>query len=270
MSHLSIGEGLGYITNNKFHIDFRAISDVWCKIHLYFYRTAQVFSYYIVLIMSGERCVALYWPLKSRRFIVENNAKKVTLGVAIGSMLIMGNYLVHARRVTNLQEMSGYVCAPVENSFNIIWKTLYVITDLILATLVPTVGTTILTIILIWKLHKISSERAAIHRGQSLSERNPVSLEASVTILCISLLELMVYAPFIVLTQVHHFALEIGLGETEFFALIYGTAVILLLINIANYFWNFYIYLLRISSFRNEIIAVFKSCLHSESGRNQP
>ena len=214
--------------------------------------------------MNAERCVALYWPLQSRTFIVESNAKKITVGLAIGSMLLMGNYLVHARRVKNLQVFAGLICVPVEDSFNIIWKTLFFITDLILGTFVPSVGTTLLTLILVWKLHKITQEREAIHHAKNARERSAISMEASITILCVSLFELALYLPLTIITQVHHFAFELGLGETEFVALMASLAFSAFILNIMNYFWNYYIYLLRINCFRKEVIAIFKRCFPSQ------
>ncbi len=87
-----------YITKGLKIFAYSVYSDLTCKLTFYLARVCWAFCFYLIVMINVERCVVLKWPLRSRMYVTEANAKKIVFGVFLFAMILLAVILIGGGR----------------------------------------------------------------------------------------------------------------------------------------------------------------------------
>ena len=196
-------------------------------------------------------------PFQVRILSTKRNGFILVFGVLIFSCICATPAFVNAQVYTNNAYKSGKSCLVRNDEKARVWLQNIVTTNA--AMLYPLAILTVLTGILVVKLHKISkaSRRLAV-RPSPRSTARKKELHAAITMVFLGAIECAFYIPSGILWSIY-FAFPLFKSEpVELFYGIAGIARTTISLTIICHFYNFYLYMFRIPAFRQDFFQLIK------------
>ena len=215
-----------------------------CKILIYIMNVSLYYSVWLVVIMTGERFVAIVWPLKVMAWINIQRAKLMLVVLYITLTAFGSVYLVV---VTSIKYDGFAVCAPLDKYTNFYDKT-WLVVEVIVITYIPLILILLLNIFMIVKLKEARRKQASLRRESQIN-----SGQVTAMLLTVSITFFLLTSPY------SFFVISVKQGIWDYKATPYSYSVYLIISTILrlladlNHCINFLLYVASAKSFRQEI-----------------
>lgn len=224
-------------------------NDIICKLHSFFEHLIYLMASWLVLCISVERFLAIWFPFLRQRFFT---SKRATIVVII--MFFILSYTQIFRLIHYGAEDSKFLNCISRKDFEYFYLFLHVyVYQLVLQFAIPLIVVTTCNALVLFKLKNPSIR---------MDSRSNVSPRTTLMLVMISLIHVLTLAPVLLLTIIIHVSINVDLTTAELiFDDVANVKYILELLSEVNFSANFYIYLLSTSRFRREMMMM----LHSRS-----
>ncbi|KAK2141837.1 hypothetical protein LSH36_1034g00077 [Paralvinella palmiformis] len=233
-------------------IDIRALSSGGCKVFFWTYRFAKTVSSWMVVMISFERFVAVWFPMKSKFIITERN---VYIGMAVLYIMFAvfhGYWCSWADRVID----GSCILTSRPAGFEI-QSEVFLIVGLVLYSFGPSVFLVIINIVIVYKLvqirRKISSE-SIVQRSSLASQTQSQSSRTTIMLLSIAIAYVVLVTP----NSVAHFVgfrRKEEIFETMDPVMVFLREIVQILEQM-NHSINFFLYILCSKRFKGGVIKI--------------
>lgn len=227
-------------TQELFGLDPRAISIAGCKAFFCLFRSAKIISSGIVILISIERFIVVWFPLRAKRLLTRKAA--IFLVLILVSMV----YIFDGLWTVTTSIMDG-VCIPnfpTEETKDI--STAFIVAGIIVYNVVPSSFLAILSLLTILKLFRHRSNR--IKMTSSATNRSDDTFHITRMLLAVMIAYLILVTPTSVAHSVAFFTGDNIFESTNINFIIFREVA--QIFEQLNYVVNFFIYLTFNSSFR--------------------
>ena len=263
-----IEDGLTLMTNGALAIKLRTFSDLSCKYLVIGYLLFGVIVDYLLAALCIERAIAVCAPFFCRTSL----NKKLSIYMPIAFIALSLPTLVIIVNLAGLTETlpGKFICGPVFDGSLLffIFAWLGCFTYFVFPSSIMLVCSIIISI----KLYKHSHNAGALCVVKSSKQMMSNETIASLTAVCLAVIQLIGYLPMFIICML--FCLAVG--SPEFMQNSPGLFAILGIsydMSTAMYslahLWNFYVYLVKIPSFRSEFCNLFCCCCKSRGKTEQ-
>ena len=215
-----------------------------CKIAMYITNVLLCWSVWLVVLMTGERFVAIVWPLKAMAWLSVKRAQLMVVVVYVTMAAFNSSYLVVT---TSLVQNGQAVCVPLGKYAEFFNKT-WIPVETSVSTYIPQILIFLLNASMILQIKEARRKQAEL-RGQSQENSGQVTA----MLLTVSITFFLLTSPFSV------FIILVKQGIWDYMATPYSYSVYLLVNGILrllvdlNHCINFLLYVASGKSFRKEI-----------------
>ena len=231
----------GFFLLKQFQID---LGHWGCKIAMYIINVSLCWSVWLVVLMTGERFIAIVWPLKAMAWLSVKRAQLMVVVVYITMAAFNSAYLM----VTTSQDKNGQaVCVP-QGQYAAFFNKTWIPMETSLVTYIPQIMIFLLNVSMILKIKEARRKQAEL-RGESQENYGQVTA-----------MLLTVSSTFFLLTSpLSIFQILVKQGIWNYMATPYSYSVYLLVNTILrlladlNHCINFLLYVASGKSFRKEI-----------------
>ena len=238
---LVIFSKVGYDILYRFDIEL----GYWgCKMLMYIVNVLLCWSVWLVVLMTGERVVAIIWPLKAMAWLSVKRAKLMVVAIYVTMAAFNSVYLVV---ITSTYQGGFAICSVLgkyTGFFNEIWSPI----NTSVATFIPQILIFLINLSMILKIKEVRRRQAELRAGSQES-----SGQVTAMLLAVSITFFLLTSPYSV------FVTLVSQGIWDYMATPYSYSVYLLIITILrlladlNHCVNFLLYVASGSSFRKEI-----------------
>ena len=231
----------GFFLLKQFQID---LGHWGCKIAMYIINVSLCWSVWLVVLMTGERFVAIVWPLKAMAWLSVKRAQLMVVVVYVTMAAFNSAYLVVT---TSLVQNRRVICAPLgmyAKFFNEIWIPM----ETSVVTYIPQILIFLLNVSMILRIKEARRKQAEL-RGESQENSGQVTA----MLLTVSITFFLLTSPYSL------FLILVKQGIWNYMATPYSYSVYLLINTILrlladlNHCINFLLYVGSGKSFRKEI-----------------
>ena len=244
----------GYALLTLFKID---LGHTVCKIATYMDNVLLSWSVWLVVLMTGERFVAIIWPLKALAWLSVKRAQMLVVAIYVTLAVFNSAYLV----VTTSMYQGGFaICSVLGDQtgfFNKIWLPL----EVSVVTYIPQILIFLLNVSMILKIKDARRKQAELR-----VESQENSGQVTAMLLTVSIAFFLLTSPYSL------FLILVKQGIWDYMATPYSYSMYLLINTILrlladlNHCVNFLLYVASGSSFRKEIRKLcLCSCKHNVS-----
>ena len=245
--NLAVGDSLlifckgGFYLVSLYNID---LGHWGCKIVIYMMNALLFSSVWLVVLMTGERVVAITWPLKAMAWLSVKRAKLMVVAIYVTTAAFNSAYLV----VTTSMYQGGFaICSVLGDQtgfFNKIWLPL----EVSIVTYIPQILIFLLNVSMILKIKEARRKQAELR-----VESQENSGQVTAMLLTVSIAFFLLTSPYAL------FLILVKQGIWDYMATPYSYSVYLLINTILrlladlNHCVNFLLYVASGRSFRKEI-----------------
>ncbi len=247
-----------------FHYDWRIQSTAVCKIVGPVMAVSCYQSCWVLVLMSIDRFIGVYFPHKYRQFCSKSRARTGIILTFLAILISVGGFLVAALDLT-----SDKGNCTISKTYTYFYAHVYQFMDMTLLNLVPTIVLVTLNLAIVVKISKASAKRQTANGGKNESKVS----SATVILLSVSVIYFLCTIPSSTAFLVkQHFRRS---GSPRAGAQIYLYQSICDTLYILNHAINFFLYCVHGSGFRKELAALFgmkvvgSSSSYSSTGTHQ-
>ena len=232
--------------------DIRALSPVTCKLFFIVYRVAKISSSWFIVMLAGERFIAVLWPLKVRSILRKRNTYIMIESIYIVVLMFSGMWSI----TTNVD--SRLICRPdVVTPQTLHFHKVAVVVGACLFSIVPfsiLLCLTPLTIFTIVYKHRIRARIQHRNRAKMMAKR--ATSRISLMLISVVVTYLILAAPITVVLIITVWTGQPIFGSSDR-NMIMLQAVGLSLEEL-NHACNFVIYILLSTQFRNQFLQIIQ------------
>ncbi len=248
------GSGLAELSGGKVGFYLERQSELACKLNLFLFFVLESYSAWILTIISLERVFALYFPLKMHAIDQVKLAKWVIFINLIWSLIssIVVIFITDYYHNGNI-----YKCTPIFQTGGIL-SIIYRFVTLNSMMLYPILLATSFIILIVIQLVLDAKRRneTVLNSRQSTAQTGIARKEinASISIAVILVIDLIITIPPGISWNAYYQMTFYGLLTKEHGTVLYYFSVWIKQYLIIRHIWNFYVFMIRINSFKRELL----------------
>ncbi|KAK2141836.1 hypothetical protein LSH36_1034g00003 [Paralvinella palmiformis] len=233
--------------------DIRALSSGGCKLFFWTYRFAKTGSSWMVVMISFERFVAVWFPMKSKFITTERNVY-IAMAVLYGVFAVFfGYWCSWADRVIDGSCVINSRPAGFE-----IQSEVFLVFGLVLYSFGPSFFLVIVNILIVYKLIRIRKSISPISNTQSFSRCTKTAVSSRTTIMLLSVaISFVVLVTPNAVAHIVSFVRRKPIFETTDPVIVYLRAFVQLLEQL-NHSINFALYVLCSKRFRDGLLIILR------------
>lgn len=227
-----------------------------CALRYWINYSACTNSAYLVVAITVERFIAVFYPFKSISLLTIKRARITAICLAVGCLLL------YAPLIVSVTEN----CDP-QQGFGEFYMNIFFIMAFVIFLMVPSVTLFVLSISIICMLR--SNNLTKMAAGEVFQEiRSKEVRKVTRVVLCISCSYLVLTLPYI--TYLNYSQISIGLGWTSGILGDWDKFIDRVLVNLlaVNYSINFWLYVMASNSFRQELVDMLRLRRCFRGGQN--
>jgi len=245
---------------------FHIYGHVACKIHNFAEHVCYLTSSWLVVCLTAERCVVVFYPLVKDLVCRPRHAVTVILCLFAASSYTQLFRLVIFRYDESTDQVSAAGCVAIDD-----YQQLYVVLhiylyQLLLQFLLPTMLIIVGNMAVLYRI-RIHRRRPLMHTDvagcpRSSATRTGSSMRTTAVLFAVSFTYLVTLLPLLTVSVAMHIALTTDpYVAAEMFANLGDARLVLELLSELNYATNFYIYVLTAEQFRQQLMHRVFGCL---------
>ena len=232
--------------------DVHAIHVVICKLFIWAMNTVAALSAWLLVALTAQRAASVVWP--HRVNVICTRHKSVVTIVVISTMCsLLYSHTLYGFDLVESGNGTRWMCSFGSTDYQVFFASIWVIADLFIYSVFPCVFLIASNVVLGWKVTVAMKEaRAKFSAGSECQKDSRQKKASSVTITII-----IVSVAFVVITipaQVYN-TFFYGYASSDFDYFLYDFFFVYAL---SNFGWNFYLYCLTGSKFREEFKILFR------------
>ncbi|XP_064608198.1 thyrotropin-releasing hormone receptor-like isoform X1 [Liolophura sinensis] len=237
---------LRYWIRSVSDMDIRDISHWGCKIHLFVLYLSMDFSSWILVCVSVERFVGVYFPLKSREWCTIGRAR-TTLLIVFVCLVGINAHFFWTNGINNDGE-----CGSLTEAYLFFDEYIFVWIDFTVMSIIPFLAMLICNCFIIRSLLKLKKRHKDMSAGLKFPNESPIHVSSTTKmLLVVSFVFLVTTLPMSVYLITDSFYQENKSDKVS--AQLDLARAICCLIQYINYAANFYLYCLRAKQFRQAL-----------------
>lgn len=228
-------------------IDIRDFSDWGCKLHLFLLYTSMDFSSWILVSVTIERFIGIYYPLHSKTLFTTRHARVILVVLLV--VIVGVNF--HFFWTNGLTEDG---CGSLNDEYYYFDEYIFTWIDFVVLSVVPFTIMSVCNVFIIVTLRNLESRQRKLMRG--LLNKSPTIKSMSTThmLIAVSVVFLLTTLPPSVYLIVEGFILPTENAHPQIKAHMTLTRSVVMLIQYVNYSVNFYLYYARGTKFRKRFM----------------
>ena len=232
--------------------DIRASHVVICKLFIWVMNTAAALSAWLLVALTAQRAASVVWP--HRVNVICTRHKSVVTIVVITTMCsLLYSHTLYGFDLVESGNGTSWMCSFGSTDYQTFFVSIWVIADLFIYSVFPCVFLIASNVVLGWKVTVAMKEaRVKFSAGSECQKDRRQKRASSVTVTII-----IVSVAFVVITipaQVYN-TFFYGYASSDFDYFLYDFFFVYAL---SNFGWNFYLYCLTGSKFREEFKILFR------------
>ena len=232
--------------------DIYASHVVVCKLGIWMMVTTATLSAWLLVALTAQRAASVVWP--HRVNVICTRHKSVVTIVVISTMCsLLYSHTLYGFDLVESGNGTRWMCSFGSTDYQVFFASIWVIADLFIYSVFPCVFLIASNVVLGWKVTVAMKEaRANFSAGSECQKDSRQKKASSVTVTII-----IVSVAFVVITipaQVYN-TFFYGYASSDFDYFLYDFFFVYAL---SNFGWNFYLYCLTGSKFREEFKILFR------------
>jgi len=231
--------------------DVHAIHVVICKLFIWVMNTVAALSAWLLVALTAQRAASVVWP--HRVNVICTRHKSVVIIIVITTMCsLLYSHTLYGFDLVESGNGTRWTCTFGSTDYQTFFVSIWVIADLFIYSVLPCVFLIASNVVLGWKVTvAVKEARAKFSAGSECQKDSRQKRASSVTVTII-----IVSVAFVVITipaQVYN-TFFYGYAS-DFGNFLYDVFFVFAL---TNFGWNFYLYCLTGSKFREEFMILFR------------
>ena len=231
--------------------DVHAIHVVICKLFIWVMNTVAALSAWLLVALTAQRAASVVWP--HRVNVICTRHKSIVTIIVITTMCsLLYSHTLYGFDLVESGNGTRWMCTFGSTDYQTFFVNIWVIADLFIYSVLPCVSLIASNVVLGWKITVAMKEaRAKFSAGSECQKDSRQKKASSVTVTII-----IVSVAFVVIT------IPLQTYNTFFYGydsdLGYFLYDVLFVFALSNFAWNFYLYCLTGSKFREEFKILFR------------
>ena len=239
--------------------DVYASHVILCKLGIWLMTTTANISTWLLVALTAQRAASVVWP--HRVSVICTRHKSVVIIVVITTMCsLLQMHTVYGFGLVKFENGTTDRCTFACTTYQEFWVTAWVRVNMLLYSLLPCLFLTVSNAVLGWKLAvavKHSREKLSTVREDNTDNRRKKASSVTVTIITVSVAFVVITIPFMIYSNLFYGYVSENTETREIHYFLYDFFFV---IGLSNFAWNFYLYCLTGSRFRQEFKKIMLRC----------
>ena len=234
--------------------DVYASHVVICKLAVRGMNLASISSAWLLVALTAQRAASVVWPHRVNVICTRHKSIVIIIIIAVACGVFQSNML-YGFGLVKTENGTTERCTFSSTAYQEFYARVWIKVNMILYSLLPCVCLIVSNVILGWKLAvamKQAREKLSTRSEDRKDSRQKKASSVTVTIITVSVAFMIITVPFMIYSSVFY---VIASCEIHYFLYDF-----LFIIGLSNFAWNFYLYCLTGSRFREEFKKITFSC----------
>ena len=234
--------------------DVYASHVIACKLAVWGMNFASISSAWLLVALTAQRAASVVWP-HHVSFICTRHKSIVIIIIIAFVCGVLQSHMLYGFGLVKTENGTTERCTFSSTAYQEFYVDVWIKVNTILYSLLPCVCLIVSNVILGWKLAvamKQAREKLSIRSEDRKDSRQKKASSVTVTIITVSVAFVIITVPFMIYCSMFYI---IASSEIHFFLYDF-----LFIIGLFNFAWNFYLYCLTGSRFRDEFKKIMFSC----------
>ena len=226
-----------------------------CKLVIWVMNTTAALSAWLLVALTVQRGASVGWPHRVN-VICTHRRSVVTIVVITAVCSLLYIHTVYGFELVKFENGTAWRCTFGSTDYQLFYVSTWVRIDMFIYSVLPCVCLIVCNTFLGWKLAvamKEAKEKFSIGRKDLTDNRHKKASSATITIIIVSAAFVVITVP---LTAYNAFFFGYASSDIDFF--LYDFFFVF---GMTNFAWNFYLYCLSGSKFREEFKSMFSCCV---------
>ena len=234
--------------------DVYASHVIVCKLAVWGMNLASISSAWLLVALTAQRAASVVWPHRVNVICTRHKSVVISVTIMVGCGLLQ-SHMFHGFGVVKINNGTTETCTFSSTAYQEFYARVWIRVSMLLYSVLPCVCLIVSNVILGWKLtgamREAKDKFSARSENQKDSRQKKVS-SVTVTIITVSVAFVIITVPFMIYSSVFYAS-----TSSEIHLFLYD---VLFVIGLFNFAWNFYLYCLTGSKFREEFKKIMFGC----------
>ena len=234
--------------------DVYASHVIVCKLAVWGMNLASISSAWLLVALTAQRAASVVWPHRVNVICTRHKSLVVSVTIIVGCGLLQ-SHMFHGFGVVKINNGTTETCTFSTTAYQEFYARVWIRVSTFLYSVIPCVCLIVSNVIIGWKLTgamKEAKERFSSRSENQKDSRQKKASSVTVTIITVSVAFVVITVPFTIYSSVFYAS-----TPSEIHLFLYD---VLFVIGLFNFAWNFYLYCLTGSKFREEFKKIMFGC----------
>ena len=225
-----------------------------CKLAVWGMNLASISSAWLLVALTAQRAASVVWPHRVNVICTRHKSVVVSVTIMVGCGLLQ-SHMFHGFGVVKINNGTTETCTFSSTGYQEFYARVWIRVSTFLYSVLPCVCLIVSNVIIGWKLTGAMKEAKETFSARSENQKDSRQKKASsvtVTIITVSVAFVLITVPFTIYSSVFYAS-----TPSEIHLFLYD---VLFVIGLFNFAWNFYLYCLTGSKFREEFKKIMFAC----------
>ena len=234
--------------------DVYASHVVICKLAMWGMSLASISSAWLLVALTAQRAASVVWPHRVNIICTRHKSVVISVTIMVGCGLLQ-SHMLYGGSLVKINNSTTETCTFSSTAYQEFYTRVWIRVNTFLYSVLPCVCLIVSNVIIGWKLTGAMKEAKDKFSARSENQKDRRQRKASsvtVTIITVSVAFVVITVPFMVCSSVLYAS-----TPSEIHLFLYD---VLFVIGLFNFAWNFYLYCLTGSKFREEFKKIMFGC----------
>ena len=234
--------------------DVYASHVIVCKLTGWGMNLASISSAWLLVALTAQRAASVVWPHRVNIICTRHKSVVISVTIMVGCGLLQ-SHMLYGGRLVKINNSTTETCTFRSTAYQEFYTRVWIRVSTFLYSVLPCVCLIISNVIIGWKLTGAMKEAKETFSARSENQKDSRQKKASsvtVTIITVSVAFVLITVPFTIYSSVFYAS-----TPSEIHLFLYD---VLFVIGLFNFAWNFYLYCLTGSKFREEFKKIMFAC----------
>ena len=235
--------------------DVYASHVVICKLAVWGMNLASISSAWLLVALTAQRAASVVWPHRVNVICTRQKSIVIIIIIIAVACGVLQSHMFYGFGLVKTENGTTERCTFSSTAYQEFYARVWIKVNMILYSLLPCLCLVVSNVILGWKLAvamKQAREKLSTRSEDGKDSRQKKASSVTVTIITVSVAFTIITVPFMIYSSVLY---VIASCEIHYFLYDF-----LFIIGLFNFAWNFYLYCLTGSRFREEFKKITFSC----------
>ena len=225
-----------------------------CKLTVWGMNLASISSAWLLVALTAQRAASVVWPHRVNVICTRHKSLVISVTIMVGCGFLQ-SHMLYGGRLVKINNGTTETCTFRSTAYQEFYTRVWIKVTTFLYSVLPCVCLIVSNVIIGWKLTgamKEAKEKFSARSENRKDSRQKKASSVTVTIITVSVAFIIITVPFMIYSSVFYAS-----TPSEIHLFLYD---VLFVIGLFNFAWNFYLYCLTGSKFREEFKKIMLGC----------